>query len=66
MKKILYTLCIASTLLLAGCDDFLDVNTSKDSPITITVDQAIELARTEVPVRWREAVIALLEADKED
>lgn len=32
----------------------------------ITVDQAIELARTEVPVRWREAVIALLEADKED
>lgn len=31
----------------------------------ITVDQAIELARTEVPVRWREAVIALLEADKE-
>jgi len=32
----------------------------------ITVDQAIELTRTEVPVRWREAVIALLEADKED
>ena len=32
----------------------------------ITVDQAVELARTEVPVRWREAVIALLEADKED
>ena len=32
----------------------------------ITVDQAIELARTEVPTRWREAVIALLEADKED
>jgi len=27
----------------------------------ITVAQAIELARTEVPVKWREAVIALLE-----
>ena len=44
MKKILYTLCIASALLLAGCDEFLDVNTSKDSPITITVDQAIPTA----------------------
>ena len=44
MKKILYTICIASALVLAGCDDFLDVNTSKDSPITITVDQAIPTA----------------------
>ena len=32
----------------------------------ITIDQAIELAQTEVPGKWREAVIALLEADKED
>ena len=32
----------------------------------ITLDQAIELAGIEVPTRWREAVIALLEADKED
>lgn len=31
----------------------------------ITLDQAIALAETEVPTRWREAVIALLEADRE-
>jgi hypothetical protein len=28
----------------AGCADFLDVNTSKDSPTTITVDQALPTA----------------------
>lgn len=31
----------------------------------ITIDQAIELVRTEVPANWRDAVIALLEADRE-
>ena len=30
----------------------------------ITLDEAIELARVEVPERWRDAVIALLEADR--
>lgn len=30
----------------------------------ITLDEAIELANVEVPLRWRAAVIALLEADK--
>lgn len=30
----------------------------------ITIDEAIELARVEVPERWRDAVIALLEADR--
>ena len=30
----------------------------------ITIDEAIELARIEVPERWRDAVIALLEADR--
>ena len=30
----------------------------------ITLAQAIELARTEVPARWRDAVIALLEEDE--
>lgn len=29
----------------------------------ITLEQAIELAQTEVPERWREAVIALLEQE---
>lgn len=32
----------------------------------ITLDEAIELATEEVPVRWRDAVVALLEADKEE
>ena len=32
----------------------------------ITIDQAIDLVRVEVPSKWREAVISLLEADKED
>lgn len=29
----------------------------------ITLDEAISLARKEVPERWRDAVVALLEAD---
>ena len=46
MKKLLYTFCLLGALLLTGCEDafFGDVNTSKDSPITITVDQAIPTA----------------------
>ena len=45
MKKLLYILpAIAGMMLMTGCEDFLDVNTSKDSPITITVDQAIPTA----------------------
>lgn len=31
----------------------------------ITLEEAIELAKTEVPARWRNAVVELLEADKE-
>lgn len=30
----------------------------------ITLDEAITLAGTEVPTKWRAAVIALLEADR--
>ena len=46
MKKLLYIAmpAIAGMLMMTGCKDFLDVNTSKDSPITITVDQAIPTA----------------------
>ena len=45
MKKTLFILpALALMLLMTGCKDFLDVNTSKDSPITITVDQAIPTA----------------------
>lgn len=31
----------------------------------ITLDEAIGLAKTEVPARWRSAVIQMLEADRE-
>lgn len=44
MKKLLYTFCLVGAMFLTSCDDFLDVNTSQDSPITITVDQAIPTA----------------------
>lgn len=45
MKNIRYiTLSLLVLLLLTGCEDFLDVNTSKDSPTTITVDQALPVA----------------------
>lgn len=45
MKTPRYSLLILPALLLfGGCDEFLDVNTSKDSPTTITVDQALPTA----------------------
>lgn len=37
-------LSMAALLSFTGCSDFLDVNTSKDSPTTITVDQALPTA----------------------
>lgn len=37
-------LSIPVVLLFSGCENFLDVNTSKDSPTTITVDQALPTA----------------------
>lgn len=44
--NIRYTTLIPVLLLFlfTGCEDFLDVNTSKDSPTTITVDQALPTA----------------------
>jgi len=45
MKKILYiSLNLSLIVLFMGCKDFLDVNTSKDSPATTTVDQALPTA----------------------
>jgi len=35
---------IPVVMLLAGCEDFLDVNVSRDSPTIITVDQALPTA----------------------
>ena len=45
MKKIRFILPLfIATLTFTACEDFLDVNTSKDAAITITVDQAIPTA----------------------
>lgn len=45
MKAFRYiVLSVLSVMVFTGCDDFLDVNTSKDSPTTITVDQALPTA----------------------
>ncbi len=44
MKNFGYILSFLLLFLFVGCDDFLDVNTSIDSPTTITVDQALPTA----------------------
>lgn len=43
-KTYLFLTAFIASLLLVSCDDFLDVNTSKDQAITTTVDQAIPTA----------------------
>lgn len=43
-KTYLFLTTLIASLLLVSCDDFLDVNTSKDSAITTTVDQAVPTA----------------------
>lgn len=45
MKKIVYiALSLSMLVFFGGCQDFLDINTSKDSPTTVTVDQALPTA----------------------
>ncbi len=44
MKTLKYLLMAVSCLVLVGCEDFLDVNTNQDAPITVTVDQALPVA----------------------
>ena len=45
MKKIQYILVgLTFVFAFASCEDFLDINTSKNSPTTITVDQALPTA----------------------
>lgn len=45
MKNILYiTLSLLLLFVFVGCKDFLDVNTSIDSPTSLTVDQALPVA----------------------
>lgn len=44
MKKILYIVPLFVASLFCSCDGFLDINTSHDAVITITVDQCIPTA----------------------
>lgn len=44
MKKINYIVAICSVVLLSGCEDFLDVNHTKDAPTTVSVEQALPVA----------------------
>ncbi|MGC3978126.1 MAG: SusD/RagB family nutrient-binding outer membrane lipoprotein [Paludibacteraceae bacterium] len=43
-NKYFILLSLLSVMTFTSCADFLDVNTSKDSPTTITVDQALPTA----------------------
>ena len=44
MKKIFIIPALLGAMLLTSCENFLDVNTTKDSPITTTVDQVLPVA----------------------
>lgn len=45
MKTMKYMITAAvCVILLAGCEDFLDVNYTKDSPTTVSVEQALPVA----------------------
>jgi len=43
LKKINVFLIVAAVFLLSSCEDWLDVNTSLDSPVTVTADQSLPL-----------------------
>ena len=43
-KLLILLLSLPLIVLFMGCEDFLDVNTSQDNPIVITVDQALPVA----------------------
>ena len=43
LKKINAFLIVAAVFLLSSCEDWLDVNTSLDSPVTVTADQSLPL-----------------------
>ena len=44
MKKLFIIPALLGAMLFTSCEDFLDVNTTKDSPITTTVDQVLPVA----------------------
>ena len=42
-KNLSAILIVAIGFMLSGCEEWLDVNTSKDSPVTVTADQSLPL-----------------------
>lgn len=44
MKKIFIIPALIGAMFFTSCEDFLDVNVTKDSPITTTVDQVLPVA----------------------
>ena len=44
MKKLFIIPALLGAMFLTSCEDFLDVNTTKDSPITTSVDQVLPVA----------------------
>ena len=44
MKKLFIISALLGAMFLTSCEDFLDVNKSKDSPITTSVDQVLPVA----------------------
>lgn len=36
-----YIILVIATLLLSSCEDWLDINTSKDNPVTVTPEQSL-------------------------
>ena len=44
MKKLFIISALLGAMFFTSCEDFLDVNTTKDSPITTSVDQVLPVA----------------------
>ena len=36
-----YIILLIATLLLSSCEEWLDINTSKDNPVTVTPEQSL-------------------------
>ena len=53
MKKILYILSVVIfSTMLTGCEDWLDVNTSKDAPVTVVCEEVIHTLCRKIQQGW--------------
>ena len=48
MKKLFIISALLGAMFFTSCEDFLDVNYTKDSPITTSVDQVLPVDRKSV------------------